>query len=55
VFPSLRDRIKPGVRVLFVGINPGIRSSLTGHHFAGFSNRFWTLLFESRLVPRRPY
>jgi TDG/mug DNA glycosylase family protein len=41
------------VRVLFVGINPGIRSSLTGHHFAGFSNRFWTLLFESRLVPGR--
>jgi len=37
--------------VLFVGINPGIRSSLTGHHFAGFSNRFWKLLYESRLVP----
>jgi len=37
--------------VLFVGINPGIRSSLTGHHFAGFSNRFWKLLFESKLVP----
>jgi TDG/mug DNA glycosylase family protein len=34
-----------------VGINPGIRSSLTGHHFAGFSNRFWKLLFDSRLVP----
>jgi len=39
--------------VLFVGINPGIRSSLTGHHFAGFSNRFWRLLFESGLVPER--
>lgn len=39
------------MRVLFVGINPGIRSSLTGHHFAGFSNRFWKLLFESKLVP----
>ena len=51
--PPLRDRIRPGVRVLFVGINPGIRSSLTGHHFAGFSNRFWKLLFESRLVPER--
>jgi double-stranded uracil-DNA glycosylase len=51
--PPLRDRIRPGVRVLFVGINPGVRSSLTGHHFAGFSNRFWKLLFESRLVPER--
>src|SRR5436190_16998271 len=51
VLPPLRDRIRPGVRVLFVGINPGIRSSLTGHHFAGFSNRFWKLLHESKLVP----
>ena len=50
-YPPLRDRIKPGVRVLFVGINPGVRSALTGHHFAGFSNRFWKLLYESRLVP----
>lgn len=47
----LRDRIGPGVRVLFVGINPGVRSAITGHHFAGYSNRFWKLLFESRLVP----
>jgi TDG/mug DNA glycosylase family protein len=47
----LKDRIKPGVRVLFVGINPGVRSALTGHHFAGFSNRFWRLLSESGLVP----
>ena len=47
----LRDRIEPGVRVLFVGINPGIRSARTGHHFAGFSNRFWKLLHDSRLVP----
>ncbi len=46
----LTDRIKPGVRVLFVGINPGVRSAQTGHHFAGFSNRFWKLLVESGLV-----
>lgn len=37
--------------MLFVGINPGVRSSQTGHHFAGPSNRFWKLLSESRLVP----
>ena len=47
----MRDRIAPGVRVLFVGINPGVRSALTGHHFAGPSNRFWKLLYESALVP----
>jgi TDG/mug DNA glycosylase family protein len=49
--PPLRDRIAPGVRVLFVGINPGVRSARTGHHFAGYSNRFWRLLHESGLVP----
>ena len=37
--------------MLLVGINPGIRSSQVGHHFAGPSNRFWKLLYDSRLVP----
>ena len=49
----LRDRVRLPMRALFVGINPGIRSALTGHHFAGYSNRFWNLLFESGLVPER--
>ena len=47
----LRDRITPGLRVLFVGINPGVRSAVTGHHFAGYSNRFWKLLAEAKVVP----
>lgn len=47
----LTDRIAPGVRVLFVGINPGVRSAETGHHFAGYSNRFWKLLWEAGLIP----
>jgi double-stranded uracil-DNA glycosylase len=47
----LKDRIRPPVRVLLVGINPGVRSSQVGHHFAGPSNRFWKLLYESGLVP----
>jgi double-stranded uracil-DNA glycosylase len=51
ILPLLRDRARPGCRVLFVGINPGIRSAQTGHHFAGYSNRFWKLLHESGLVP----
>jgi TDG/mug DNA glycosylase family protein len=51
ILPPLRDRIRPPVRLLLVGINPGIRSSQVGHHFAGPSNRFWKLLYESRLVP----
>ena len=47
----LQDRIRPGLRVLFVGINPGVRSAITGHHFAGYSNRFWKLLSDSKHVP----
>src|SRR5204862_6166685 len=49
----LRDCVRPGVRVLFVGINPGVRSAAIGHHFAGYSNRFWKLLHESGLVSER--
>jgi double-stranded uracil-DNA glycosylase len=48
----LTDHIRPGVRILFVGINPGLRSAVVGHHFAGYSNRFWKLLFESKLAPK---
>src|SRR5215472_10136853 len=47
----LRDRVRPPVRVLLVGINPGLRSAEIGHHFAGYSNRFWKLLYDSRLIP----
>jgi TDG/mug DNA glycosylase family protein len=47
----LRDKIRPGVKVLLVGINPGARSEAIGHHFAGYSNRFWKLLHESGLIP----
>lgn len=37
--------------MLFVGINPGVRSAQTGHHFAGYSNRFWKLLRDAGLLP----
>lgn len=46
----LTDIIDARVRVLLVGINPGLRSAALGHNFAGYSNRFWKLLFESGLV-----
>jgi TDG/mug DNA glycosylase family protein len=48
----LTDRIEPGVRVFLVGINPGVMSATTGHHFAGPTNRFWRLLYESGIVPQ---
>lgn len=48
---GLPDYLVPGLSILFVGINPGIRSAEVGHHFAGPSNRFWKLLFDARLIP----
>lgn len=47
---GLPDHIRRGARVLFVGINPGLRSAAVGHHFAGHSNRFWRLMHESGLL-----
>ena len=38
------DLIGPGLRVLFCGINPGLYSAATGHHFARPGNRFWPAL-----------
>jgi len=46
----LQDHLGRGARILFVGINPGVRSAAVGHHFAGPSNRFWKLLFDSGLI-----
>lgn len=31
---TLEDVIAPGLRILFVGINPGLWSGATGFHFA---------------------
>lgn len=47
------DIIDTNLRILFIGFNPGIRSAETGHHFAGPSNRFWRLLYEAGLTPRK--
>jgi len=47
------DRIKEDLKVLFVGFNPSIRSSETGRHFANPNNRFWKILQEAGLTPRK--
>jgi TDG/mug DNA glycosylase family protein len=49
----LRDVIAKGLRVLFVGINPGLYSGAVGHHFARPGNRFWPTLELSGFTPRR--
>ena len=42
----------PSLRVLFVGINPSLRSAEVGHHFARPGNRFWPTLHAAGLTPR---
>lgn len=42
----------PGLRVLFVGINPSLRSAEVGHHFARPGNRFWPTLYAAGFTPR---
>ena len=45
--------LRPGLKAVFVGYNPGLTSGRTGHHFAGPGNNFWTLLHEVGLTPHR--
>jgi TDG/mug DNA glycosylase family protein len=47
------DLIAPRLRVLFVGINPGLYSAAVGHHFARPGNRFWPALHAAGFTPRR--
>jgi double-stranded uracil-DNA glycosylase len=50
---SIPDVIGPGLRVLFVGINPGLYSGATGHHFARPGNRFWPALHAAGFTARQ--
>lgn len=54
---AARDRVLPDLladdlRVVFCGINPGLWSAATGHHFARPGNRFWPALHASGFTPR---
>jgi TDG/mug DNA glycosylase family protein len=46
------DVIAPGLRLLFVGINPGLYSGAVGHHFARPGNRFWRVLHMAGITDR---
>jgi thymine-DNA glycosylase len=45
------DYLRPGLDLVFVGINPGMASEKAGRHYAGPGNHFWPLLHESGIVP----
>ncbi len=50
---GIRDVVAPGLKVLFVGINPGLYSAATGHHFARPGNRFWPALHLSGFTEKQ--
>jgi TDG/mug DNA glycosylase family protein len=46
------DVLAPGLRIVFVGINPGRVSAAAAAHFANPRNDFWRLLHAARLTSR---
>ncbi len=50
---TIPDVLAAGLRVVFAGINPGLYSAATGHHFARPGNRFWPALHRSGFTPRQ--
>ena len=50
---TVPDVVADGLRVLFCGINPGLYSGATGHHFARPGNRFWPTIHQAGFTPRQ--
>jgi TDG/mug DNA glycosylase family protein len=47
---TVPDLIGPGLRLLFVGINPGLWTAATQTHFAHPGNRFYPALLEAGII-----
>jgi TDG/mug DNA glycosylase family protein len=47
---SLPTLLRPGLRLVFIGYNPGIESARQGHYYAFRGNVFWRQMYESGLV-----
>lgn len=50
VLNTLPDLLRPGLDLVFVGINPGSYSAAQGHYYARPGNLFWWALAESGIV-----
>ena len=46
------DLLIPGLRLVFCGYNPSLKSGRSGHHYAHPGNRFWRVLFASGITDR---
>jgi len=49
---AVPDLVGPGLRLLFVGINPGLWTAATQTHFAHPGNRFYPALERSGVIER---
>lgn len=49
---TVADVIAPGLKILFVGINPGLYTAAIGHHFGRPGNRFWPTLYAAGFTER---
>ncbi|MEP6834671.1 MAG: G/U mismatch-specific DNA glycosylase [Gemmatimonas sp.] len=52
---TVPDLMRPGLRVLFCGINPGLYTAAIGHHFGRPGNRFWPALYGAGFTKRLLY
>ena len=50
---GLPDVISNSLNIVFVGINPGMRSAAVGLHFANRTNRFWRVLHLAGFTDRQ--
>ncbi len=50
---TIPDLVRPGLRVLFAGINPSLYSAAVGYHFARPGNRFWPAMHRSGFTSRQ--
>lgn len=47
----LPDIARPGLSVVFCGLNPGLLAATAGHHFVGRGNCFWRTLHLAGFTP----
>jgi TDG/mug DNA glycosylase family protein len=49
---TLPDYLRPGLKFVFIGLNPGLYSARAGKYFARNTNRFWPALSAARVFNR---
>ncbi len=47
-----KDLLRPGLKLVFCGYNPSLRSGNTGYHYAHPGNRFWRVLHAAGITDR---